>query len=276
MPLLSGGFFFMTIAKLLQSAQKAGFRTEMEVYLSWLLEKSRLDFVRNGEFEVPIEKMAEIQKAWLKILDGCPVAYLTGEKEFYGIPLFVNENVLVPRPETELLVDHVKEIASEGARVLEIGTGSGAISIALKKTCPDFQVLATDVSSEALKVARQNIDKYDLDIKLIESDLLESVEGDFDVLVANLPYIGELTNDFLAENVRKYEPALALFGGDDGLRLYEKMFQQARGRFKYILGEIGFSQGKQVEDLCLSVFPEAKFELRQDYSGLDRHFILKF
>ena len=132
--------------------------------------------MRNGEFEVPIEKMAEIQKAWLKILDGCPVAYLTGEKEFYGIPLFVNENVLVPRPETELLVDHVKEIASEGARVLEIGTGSGALSIALKKTCPDFQVLATDVSSEALKVARQNIDKYDLDIKLIESDLLESVE----------------------------------------------------------------------------------------------------
>lgn len=264
----------MTIAKLLQSAQKAGFRTEMEVYLSYLLGKSRLDLIRDRDDVIPVEKMAEIQKAWLKILDGCPVAYLTGEKEFYGISIFVNENVLVPRPETELLVDHVLEL--HALSILEIGTGSGAISIALKKTRPDLQVTATDVSQLALEVARRNIDRYELDIKLIESDLLENVEGDFDVLVANLPYIGEVSNDFLAENVRKYEPALALFGGDDGLRLYEKMFQQARGRFKYILGEIGFSQGTQVADLCLSVFPEAKFELRQDYSGLDRHFILKF
>ena len=275
MPLLSGGFFVMTIAQILQSAQKPGFRTEMEIYIAYLLGKSRLDLVRDGNELIPVEKMAEIQKAWLKILDGCPVAYLTGEKEFYGISLFVNEDVLVPRPETERLVDYVCEIAEVGSKILQVVTGSGAIAIALKKTHPGFEVTASEISPAALSVAKKNIDKYALDIKLLQSDLLENVEGNFDILVANLPYIGLERNNFIAPNVEKYEPHLALFGGEDGLRLYEKMFKQAKG-FKYILGEIGFSHGKGIEDLCHEIFPEAKFELKQDYSGLDRHFILKF
>ncbi len=276
MPLHSGGFFVMKISQILQSAQKSSYRTEMEIYLAYLLGKSRLDLVRDGDEVVPVEKMGEIQKAWLKILDGYPVAYLTGVKEFYGIPLFVDENVLVPRPETELLVDYVCELAGEGARILEVGTGSGAIAIALKKTHPAFQVWATDVSRQTLSVAKKNIEKYGLDIELIESDLLQNVKNDFDILVANLPYIGEVRHNFIAENVQKHEPHVALFGGSDGLRLYERMFLEAKGRFKYILGEIGFSQGEDIEDLCTKIFPEAKFELKQDYSGLDRHFILKF
>lgn len=276
MPLLSGGFFFMTIAQILQSAQKSNYRTEMEVFLAHLLGKSRLDLIRDSKDEVPVEKMAEIQKAWVKILDGYPVSYLTGEREFYGLPLFINENVLVPRPETELLVDHTIALATNGSRILEVGTGSGAIAIALKKTHPEFEVTATDVSAVALEVAKKNIDKYALDIKLIESDLLENIEENFDILVANLPYIGEVRNNFIAENVQKYEPNVALFGGDDGLQLYKKMFEQAKGRgFKYILGEVGFSHGEQIEELCAKIFPDAKFELKQDYSGLDRHFILK-
>lgn len=276
----------MTIAQLLSSAQKQGLRTEMEIYLAYLLCVSRLDLLRDSDKEIPINKMSAIQSAWLKILDAYPVAYLVKQKEFYGLNFYVDENVLVPRPETELLVKMVLDFANiilmngkSSPKVLELGTGSGAISVALKHEFPELELTATDVSKEALEIAQKNAKKNKVTINFIESDLLSCVaEDDFDILVANLPYIGTETCDYISENVRKYEPALALFGGDNGLRLYEKLFEQIisqNRKFKYIVGEIGFCQGELMKELAKRFFSDSKIDIKHDLSGLDRNFIIR-
>ncbi len=268
----------MTIAQLLSQAQQRHLRTEMEVFLAHLLGVNRLDLIAHSEKEVPVEKLADLQVAWAQIEDGLPVAYLTHEKEFYGLNFYVDERVLVPRDATERLVDYVLDRAGKDARILEIGTGSGAISVALKYTQPDLNITATDVSKDALEIANKNIVHNKLEIALIESDLLKKVpQQSFDILVANLPYIGRETNNFIAENVEKHEPSVALFGGSDGLQLYAQLFEQIREEewdIKAIMGEIGFTQGRDIELLAEKLLPQYEFELMQDYQDLDRHFIL--
>lgn len=267
----------MILARVIALAQKEGLRTEMEVFLAHLLGCSRLDLLARSEEEVPVEKLAELQKGWIRLQDGLPVAYLTHEKEFYGLSFYVDERVLVPRPETEQLVDLVLKYA-KGA-VLELGTGSGAIAISVKKGRPELEVTATDISDAALEVANKNCVQLGADVELIQSDLLEKVtEGTFDVLVANLPYIGKVEHASLAENVEKHEPHVALFGGRDGLDLYRRLFDEIltkKWKFRVILGEIGFSQGPDIEKLCQGRLPKYRFTLLQDLQGLDRHFVLE-
>lgn len=268
----------MTIGHLLAQAQKQHLRTELEVFLCHLLGKDKTDLLAHPEVEVPVEHLATLQTAWTRLLKGEPVAYLTQTKEFYGLPFYVDARVLVPRDATERLVDYVLERAFAGMRVLEIGTGSGAISVALKKTRPDLDVTASDVSPEALEVANKNCVQNGVEVKLVEADLLQGVPAeDFDLLVANLPYIGEEKNRFIAENVEAHEPHVALFGGFDGLQLYVRLFEQIleqKRSFKWIMGEIGFTQGQAALELAAKFFPEYEAVLLQDYEGFDRHFIL--
>jgi release factor glutamine methyltransferase len=269
----------MIIRDILEKSQKAKLRTEMEIYLAFLLACSRLDLLGRSEEEIPVDKLGALQKAWLQIQEGVPVAYLVNTKDFYGRFFYVDENVLIPRGETEMLVDWVKELASSDAAILEVGTGSGAIAVTLKLENPKYKIMATDVSAEALEVARKNAANLGAEVEFIQSDLLESIpERDFEILVANLPYIGVEKFNFIAENVEKFEPHVALLGGSDGLDLYRKMFDQIlrqKRNFKYILGEIGFCHGETIKKVCEEKFPDAEFELRQDYSGLDRHFMVK-
>jgi len=267
----------MSIGRVLSLAQKAHLRSEMEVFLSFLLGCTRLDLIARSEEEVPVEKLAELQKAWIRIQDGVPVAYLTGQKEFYGHSFSVNASVLVPRPETELLVDLVLARAKKG--VLELGTGSGVLACSIKKARPELRVVAGDISPEALEIANKNCVQLGAEVELFESDLLEKMPAlELDVLVANLPYIGEVRHAELDENVRKHEPHLALFGGEDGLALYGRLFDQIKEqgrRFQFILGEIGFSQGADIQKLCSEKLPDYHFSLFQDLQGLDRHFVLE-
>ncbi len=269
----------MTLGHLLRQAQAKELRTEMEVFLSWLLKVDRSELVAYPEREVPIEKMADVQKAWVKILEFYPVAYLTNEKEFYGLSFYVDENVLVPRDASERMVDYAKELLGErDGGVLEVGVGSGAISIALGKEQPELNIQGVDISEKALKVAQRNANAHDVDVNFSQSDLLSSVPDEpIQGLLANLPYIGEESHRYIDENVEKYEPHLALFGGPDGLELYRRLFVQIQER-KYqpdwIIGEIGFSQGSLIQEVVEEFLPEYQFELRQDYEGLDRHFIL--
>lgn len=275
----------MTISELLNSAQKSNLRSEMEIYLAYLLARDRMSLIRERDFEVPVEKMSALQNAWIKILDGYPVAYLTNKKEFFEIPFYVNEDVLIPRPETEHLVNHVLncvkslyEYGIQTVKVVEIGTGSGAIAGALKTLNKDLEIVATDISEKALDVARRNFQNLNLEIDLIQSDLLKDVkERNFNILVTNLPYIGEVENHFIADNVRKFEPSVALFGGFDGLDLYRRMFDQIlekRMNLDFILGEIGFCHGEKIKKIVNEKFPFADLKIEQDLNGLDRHFII--
>ena len=264
----------MTIAQILSSAQKEHLRVEMEVFLCHLLQRSRLDLIAHGEEEVPVEKLGDLQRAWTELKGGKPVAYLTHEKEFYGMSFYVNEAVLIPRPCTEQLVDWTAEMAE--ARVLEVGTGSGAIAVALKKKRPELEVTASDISLDALAVAQKNAEALGAEVEFMHSDLLASISGNFDALVANLPYIGTETHDAIDENVLKHEPGLALFAGPDGLDLYRRLFVEARDRnFKFILGEVGFTQGRAIEEIAAELLPSHRFTLHQDLEGLDRHFLLE-
>lgn len=276
----------MTIAHILKLAQKAQLRVEMEVFLAYLLEVDRSQLIAYGEKEVPVEKMAELQKAWTSIQDGMPVAYLTHEKEFYGFPFYVDNSVLVPRPETEHLVDYVLEKAKilrengvSVVNVLEIGTGCGAIAVSLKKVDPALHVVATEVSSEALEIAKKNAKILDVDLEFVEADLLDGVSDQkFHILVGNLPYIGVSKNNYLSENVERHEPHVALFGGSDGLQLYSKLFEQIVEQdrnIEFIMGEIGFTQGISILELVKQKLPNYSSEVKQDYQKLDRHFVLE-
>lgn len=267
----------MQIGHILALAQKVHLRTEMEVFLAYLLSCDRLTLIANSNEEVSVEKLAALQKGWLEIQAGKPIAYLTHVKEFYGLPFYVDERVLIPRPETEILVDLVLKYAKNS--VLEIGTGSGAIACSVKKLRPDLKVLATDISKEALEVANKNCVQHGVEVELIESDLLTKVPHErFDVLVANLPYIGTVLHAAIEENVGKFEPHLALFGGEDGLDLYRRLFEQILerdGQFKWIMGEIGFSQGEALIALTQAILPTYKCTISRDLQSLDRYFVLE-
>jgi release factor glutamine methyltransferase len=226
-----------------------------------------------------------------RVVDGEPVAYILGEKEFYGLDFFVDNRVLLPRPETEMIVEKVLEYFGSdvvdsdlGFRLLDVGTGSGNIVVSIAKSASDFFVDAdaVDISDDALEVARLNAQQHCVEdrISFFNSDLLENIEDaeKYDVIVANLPYIGELENNFVEENVERYEPSLALFAGDDGLELYKKMFQQIIDKeisFDLMIGEFGFGQAEGVLSLMNKYFDHRSCSIEKDLAGIDRIFVIK-
>ncbi len=246
-----------------------------------------------------------------RVRGGEPVAYVTKEKEFYGLNFYVDNRVLVPRPETEQLVETVLNYLDEKAgisrgsrtndeekggdfelerefesdsdkfRVLDVGTGSGNIAVSLVTNFQNLEVLALDVSDDALEVARVNVNQHGVEdrVELFQSDLLDVLEDgeNFHVIVANLPYIGIEINSDVDEGVKKYEPSSALFAGSDGLELYKKMFQQIHDRqigYDMIVGEFGSMQGRDVADL-LSSFFEQSWKIENDLAGLPRMFVVR-
>ncbi len=152
-----------------------------------------------------------------------PIAHLVGSKDFYGLELIITPDVLQPRPESETIVDLAIKGAPKDSKLIDIGTGCGALAISIAVNRPDLTVTATDVSSSALKVAQENAKLNDVKIKLVESDLFSKVAGQFETVVANLPYLKN-DSDLLPEV--KNEPKVALLGGKDGLDLYRKFFEQ--------------------------------------------------
>lgn len=155
-----------------------------------------------------------------------PVAYILGRKEFRRITLSVDSRVLIPRPETELLVEVALSLP-RGARVVDVGTGSGAVALALKDERPDLSVVGTDVSADALEVARANALRLGLEVELVQADLLEGLEGPFDGVLANPPYVPEASG--LAPEIERYEPAVALYSGGDGLDATRRLVEMVRG-----------------------------------------------
>jgi len=189
-------------------------RLDAELLLSSVLGKGRERLV--------VDAFAEVGASDLKRFAGLvarreahePVAYILGRKAFRRISLSVDRRVLIPRPETELLVEVGLSIG-HGGRVADVGTGSGAVALALKEERPDLTVVGVDVSVDALEVARFNAAELGLDVEFVQADLLEGVTGRFDAVLANLPYVAEGSG--LPPDIERYEPAVALFGGPDGM-----------------------------------------------------------
>jgi release factor glutamine methyltransferase len=198
-----------------------------------------------------------------------PVAYILGRKGFRTIELLVDGRVLIPRPETEHLVEAALDLP-QGARVADVGTGSGAVALALKAERPDLQLIATDASAAALEVARRNARHLGLEVELLEGDLLEPVDGHLDAVLSNPPYVAEHEHGELAPDITDHEPHEALFGGADGLDLIRRLAPQAAATGARLLAlEVGYGQAAAVEEIVRAAGFE-RTEIVADLADIDR------
>ena len=256
-----------------QIFKKAGIEETADI--DWIMVevtgKSRSMLPFHGTFSS--EETKQIMDAVEKRLQHIPLAYIFGKTNFYGYDLEVNENVLIPRLDTEILIEKVKnDIISrkDKVSVLDIGTGSGAIAIVLKKET-DADVTAVDFSNGALEVAKNNAKKNDAEIKFIHSNVFENVEGKFDFIVSNPPYIETEVVKGLESEVVDHEPIMALDGGEDGLDFYRQIISEAP---KYLNAggklyfEIGYNQAEAVSNLMKSGFKD--IQVYKDYGDNDR------
>ena len=212
-----------------------------------------------------------------------PVSYLTGHKEFMSLDFIVNENVLIPRPETEVLVETVCRLGEPGSRVLELGAGSGAIAVSLAKYNPDWYVLATDLSMEALIVAQENARYHGVTdrVYFLQGDLLNafSSRSKFDWVVSNPPYIPARDLAGLPAGIRRYEPILALDGGLDGLDVIRRIIAEAHRVLKpggRLAIEIGYGQSEDVQEIASKTERYSGCSIVRDYSGISRVFHSSF
>lgn len=219
------------------------------------------------------EEIAEKYKQGIeKLSKDVPLQYITNTQEFYGMKFKVNENVLIPRYDTEILIEETLKLAKDKDKILDMCTGSGIIAITLAKNVEKANVFACDISLEALKVAKENNELHNTNVKFINSNLFENIEEkNFDIIVSNPPYITEKEMQKLENQVRK-EPELALYGGVDGLDFYRKITENAKEYLKkegLLIFEIGYKQKEDVSKILI----ENKFKnikCVKDLQGLDR------
>jgi release factor glutamine methyltransferase len=273
---------------------------DAELILCHVLQIPRTKLITQPNLELETDQEQQFNCLLEERCSGKPMAYITHEKEFFGRSFFVDERVLIPRPETEEMVEDALKFLKanpELKTVIDLGTGSGAIAITVANELPDRQVIGLEISAEALEVAEINHQRYQCrNLQLFESDLLSSLAINNEIaavipvtglprndsapltILANLPYIGTTTNRFISEETERYEPHQALFGGSDGLELYRKTWQQIHEQklnLAALFMEIGFSQAKTMESEARSAFPKHHFEIKNDLAGLPRTAILR-
>lgn len=255
---------------------------DAEVLLMHVLKKTKEFVLTNPEYKIT-KKQEKKYKFLIKRRSKFePIAYLTGEKEFYNLNFLVNKNVLIPRPETELLIEEViKYIGNKSITIVDVGTGSGAIAITLKKNLPKTKIIATDIFQSALNVAKKNANLNKVEIEFVKTDLIKNIKDKIDVIVANLPYVPEeekkIKNIFSIS--LKYEPAKALYGGRYGLDVYERLFKQIRELAQKPMAlfcEIGSTYTEKTSSLTKKYFPNSKIEIKKDLCGKNRLLIIKY
>ena len=250
-------------------------RRDAELLLMHLLKRSRAWLIAHND-----ELLAdELSVSYTELLErrrkGEPIQYITGETEFYGLPFLVTPDVLIPRPETEHLVEKVIELASDFAapRIVDVGTGSGAIAVALAHKLPHASITATDISLRALALAEENAKSNGASIRFLVGDLLAPTEGErFEIIVSNPPYVAMSDRDSLDVEVRDYEPALALFAGEDGLEVYRRLIPAAFEALTpggFLVLEIGYSQSPAITEL-LTCSGFQQIEFVPDLQGISR------
>ncbi|WP_159592046.1 peptide chain release factor N(5)-glutamine methyltransferase [Streptococcus halichoeri] len=233
-----------------------------------------LDFVLHQNQAATDADQKLLQAIMQQLLQHRSPQYITGKAYFRDLVLTVDERVLIPRPETEELVELIlQENDNSYKRVLDVGTGSGAIAIALKKARPEWQVVASDISADALDVAQQNARDLGIQLDFIQSDLLSAITGSFDIIVSNPPYIAPEDQAEVAVNVLASEPHLALFAAEHGFAAYRGLLSQTTAHLTNqgkIYLEIGYKQAKQVQELSKLYLPEKRLRILQDSYGKDR------
>jgi release factor glutamine methyltransferase len=248
---------------------------EAEVLLRHLLGMDRTQFFLKLDNELDSGKNKIFKELLTRRIKGEPSAYITGHREFFGLDFKVNGNVLIPRPETELLVEQAIKLASnyQISSIVDAGTGCGALAITLAIYLPHVIVYATDISTTALEVAVANCKKHGvLDrITFLYGDMLSPVTQAVDLIVANLPYVKE--SDLPDNKSLSYEPVTALKGGIDGLDKLKQLFRQSGTKLRpegHVLAEIGQGQAIPITDFIKTEFSEAQFEIHKDLAGIDR------
>lgn len=261
-------------------------KNEHQVDAEWLMSEvtglSRSQLSMSGETYVTEEQLQRFNVLFQRRLDGEPLQYILGEQSFYGYDFIVDKHVLIPRFETEELVEKALQwVKDEGAiKLIDMCTGSGCIGLSLLKECPDLSGILVDLSDEALQIATRNTVRLNLEdrVQLINSDLFDRVpDGEVDIIVSNPPYIVTEVIKDLEEEVKMSEPTMALDGGDDGLNFYRRIIREAKGYLRkegLLIVEIGYDQMEQVK----KIFTDEGYSYIkgfQDMSGKDRIVLAK-
>jgi release factor glutamine methyltransferase len=241
---------------------------DAELLLAAAMGVDRATLYSDPGRELPTEAIRPFQAMVARRREREPVAYILGRKGFRRIELDVDPRVIVPRPETELLVELALTLPA-GARVVDVGTGSGAVGLALKEERPDLAVSASDVSAAALEVARANAQRLGLEVAFVESDLLEAIEDGVDAIVSNPPYVAERDRAGLAPEITRHEPAQALFAGPDGLDVIRRLVPAAARRAPWVALEIGAGQADAAEELMRAA-GLAHVARHPDLAGIER------
>ena len=268
-----------TISQLEKNLQEIGEDPENLTYVFRELKSwSLLDFILHQNKEVTESDQKILESIMAQLEDHRSPQYITGKAYFRDLELAVDERVLIPRPETEELVDLVlKENNKADLRVLDIGTGSGAIAISLKSARPDWQVTASDISQGALQLAEENSKLNQVSLDFVESDVFGQITGTFDVIISNPPYIAYGDKDEVGMNVLASEPHLALFADEDGFAIYRQIIEGAgehlseNGKLYF---EIGYKQGDGLRALLSKHFPQKRIRVLEDIFGKDRKVVM--
>ena len=230
------------------------------------------------ESEELVKVSKNIEEDYKKLLEGYPIQYLIGYVDFYGYKIYVNENVLIPRYETEYLVqktiNYSKKLFNDKLDILDLGTGSGAISIVLGRELNSI-VTGVDISEDALNVAKKNAIENKVSINFIKSNMLDSVEGKYDIVVSNPPYID--IDEKIMDSVKKYEPHLALYAKDNGLYFYKNILSNIKPYLKerfIIAFEIGWWQGSLIEKIAQEYFENSNILIEKDLTNRDRYIFI--
>ena len=266
--------------RLIQSTGSDEGRLEAELLLMHALKTDRVHLYERLQDALPVRTGAYYRRLLDRRLAREPTPYIIGHKEFFGLQFEVTRSALIPRPETETLVELAIDVARDrhadkSLTITDVGAGSGVIAIALAYELPNARIIATDVSKRALALARRNAERHGVAarIEFVEGDTLLPIEGRAEIIAANLPYV--TTEDWLATppEIREWEPRRALDGGADGLRYLRRLFRQAPeklARNGALFAEIGDRQGATARSLAEEAFPAAEVEVRPDLAGRDR------
>ena len=264
----------MKIKEALEEASKDISIKEAKILLSYLLEKDILWLIMNED------KNLEREDEYFSLVDRVkksePIEYITKKVSFYSREFYIDYGALIPRPESELLVDKANDLINKNSflKVAEIGVGSGIISILLALLNPKVQITASDISYEAINIASKNAKKFKVDdrIRFVHSSYLDGIEDEFDLIVSNPPYI---RNSFKLDPKLHYEPSTALYGGEKGDEILKDIIDLSiKKGVKYLCCEMGYDQREAIKSYCDKNSVES-LEFYKDLSGLDRGFIAK-